>query len=177
VLVEGGKGRGEGGCRPEHPLCVVESVQCGFGWEVVLMCNCCWCGACFDVSQPDHLSRNSRLLLLLLPASLPPDHLKPPPTPTPLQVEGLHLPATNPFLPTDFTLRPAPPGPPEAGAPLLLEESRALRLLHWTELRFQQPKVGGWVGGVGHVACQPAGTPSPGLLPLRCQAFVFRPLL
>ena len=57
------------------------------------------------------------------------------------QVPGLHLPAPNPFVPSDLSMRPAPPGPPDQGSPEVLLQSPQMRVMHRTELRFGAPKV------------------------------------
>jgi insulysin len=82
----------------------------------------------------------------------------------------LHLPASNPFVPTDLTLVASPEEhrdsqckggkqqlPPRGRVPRLLTASRGVRLWHRTELRFEQPKLAvvldfqvcGCVGGWG----------------------------
>jgi hypothetical protein len=55
----------------------------------------------------------------------------------------LHLPQANPFIPTDFALRPAPDGPAEPAlvAGLGPGSEGRLRLFFRTELRFKTPKA------------------------------------
>ncbi len=57
------------------------------------------------------------------------------------QASELHLPAPNPFIPSDFSLRPAPPGAKQSDPPVLLAEDVRLRLWHKTELSFEAPKA------------------------------------
>lgn len=57
-----------------------------------------------------------------------------------LQPPELHLPAPNPFIPSELAMLPQP-GAAAPDAPLLLEAGPQLRLWHKAETRFNVPKA------------------------------------
>lgn len=68
-----------------------------------------------------------------------------------VQIQGLHLPEVNPFVPDDLALTAV--GGPKEGLPVVLLEDGGVRLWQRTDLRFENPKAtivldfqvgGGW---------------------------------
>lgn len=57
-----------------------------------------------------------------------------------VSIPGLHLPAANPFVPSDLSLKPDAAGPKE-GLPELLVEDPVARVWQRTDLRFESPKA------------------------------------
>jgi insulysin len=57
------------------------------------------------------------------------------------QIEGLHLPEVNPFVPDDLSLVGGGGVGPKEGLPVVLLENGGLRLWQRTDLRFESPKA------------------------------------
>jgi secreted Zn-dependent insulinase-like peptidase len=56
-----------------------------------------------------------------------------------VQIQGLHLPEVNPFVPDDLALTAV--GGPKEGLPVVLLEDGGVRLWQRTDLRFKNPKA------------------------------------
>lgn len=98
-----------------------------------LLCAVCavLCGVGLRLDADDALVQPKPLQI--------PAHSPPPPLLSPPQGGELHLPAANPFIPTDFTLHtPAPGAPPH---PSVVRSDARWRLFHQLELTFSQPKA------------------------------------